>query len=397
MTELHDAGSADDVSSPRAVTAPRLTFIAHLPLQPSGGGLYVVNWHVHRQLQRHFQVAPFVRVEPPVSRIESLVSKFQRRVLKRPGAFYQFSPRSLDRTARLVEAQTTSGTDALFFRSSTRWIHCRPRVPYFVHLDAVFRTFFRNTFRDGEFLTTDIERICEAERNFLSHASGVFFESRWGLQRAVDALDLPTSNLEAPGIGGALAPPSSDTWDGQTLRLLTIAKHFRQKGGDLVLEAFQRLQPEFPGLVWHIVGGQPDGDWQGPGIHYEGFLSLEDATQRARLQQLLSSSFLLVHPTREDVNPLVLIEAAGCGCPCVSVNDFAIPDLVEHGRTGLLLDRPVTGDNVAAAIRSLIRDRPTYLQMRAAARDRVLQRGTWDSVGDAIARTIRARLQGPRA
>jgi hypothetical protein len=111
----------------------KLAFLSHLPLQPSGGGLYSVTYNVHLQLQRCFPSLTFCKVVPRIGAFDAIRSKLLRRVLHRPGAFYQFSKQNLRATAQKVSKTLPSGIDAVFFRSSTRWIGCRPTVPYFVH------------------------------------------------------------------------------------------------------------------------------------------------------------------------------------------------------------------------------------------------------------------------
>lgn len=368
---------------------PPIEFVAHLPLQPSGGGVFAVNWKVHQELQRHFALPQFLPVFPPLDHLQAVWSKFRRRILNRPANFFQFSKFALDQTASIVSRRTAPNAQAVFFRSSTRWIHCKPTVPYFVHTDAVFHTFFRNTFREVDFHPRDLDRIYETEKRFLEGASGVFFESEWGLQKACDAYGLSSQNMVSLGIGGGIVPPAEDLWDRKSLNLVTIAKNFRQKGGDIVLAAVERLKPQYPDLRWHIIGGPPEGNCNSvDGIHYEGHLRPDVPEELVRFREILGNAFLLVHPTREDINPLVLIEAAYFGCPSISVNDFAIPELVAHQQTGVLLDRPVTAESVANAIEVLINDRQRYSEMRIQSRRRAIELFSWQNIGNRMAGII---------
>jgi len=174
-----------------------------------------------------------------------------------------------------------------------------------------------------------------------------------------------------------------------------MAFNFRQKGGDITLGAYRILKPRFPSLTWHIIGGPPAGDWHSvPGISYEGALRPDVPAERERLRALLAEAFLLVHPTREDTSPLVLTEAAYFGCPAISVNSFGIPELVKHGRTGLLVDPPVTSDAVAAAIAGLLEERGGYLDMRRAARSTALEKHSWDRIGTVMCDRIEESLAG---
>jgi glycosyltransferase involved in cell wall biosynthesis len=364
-------------------------FISDLFLQASGGGSYAVNWHAFRQMERHFDVEYCGPVVPKVGRVEDYLSKVHRRILKIPGKFAYFSAATLDRNARMIGERIGGDHDAVFFRSATPWCRYRPSVPYFVYLDAVFHTFFHNTFRPGDFIRSDLERIWREEADFLEGAAAVFFESRWGMDKAISAYGLKGDHYHAVGRGGVIEAPAEDVWDGTSQKLVTLAMKFHQKGGDLVLEAYRMLKPRFPGLSWHIIGGPPEGDWQSlDGIHYEGVIRPDGKEGMKRMEALLSQAFLLVHPTREDVNPLVPTEAAYFGCPTISVNRFALPELVLDGQTGLLLEPPVTAENLATAIESLLKDRERYLEMRRQAREYAMEHFQWDRIGDVMAATI---------
>ncbi len=352
--------------------------------------MLAVNFRIAEQLDRYFDLHDVGPVVPHVSRIDSLISKIRRGVLHVPGRFYQFSAKTLESTANQMETHIGEDTSAVFFRSSTRWILCRPATPYFVHTDVVFHTFFHNTFDPAAFIASDLQRIWAAERSFLEGAATVFFESDWGLQKARDAYGLSGENMFALRNGGIIDPPANDAWDAtRSRRILTIAKHFRQKGGDLVLDAFLALKRRYPDFEWSIIGGEPEGNWRDiPGIFYEGFLRPDDPSELGRFRDLLANSFLLIHPTREDTNPLVLVEAAYFGCPCVSVRDFAIPELVIDGQTGILVDRPVTANSLVRAIERLIEYPQLYLDMRHNARERAVARYDWNVIGAEMAEHI---------
>lgn len=371
----------------------KLVYVTDLERRRAGGGSYVVNWNAADQLEKRFALKYAGPLTPRPPWIESTVSKVQRHVMKRPGRFAYFSPATLDANARMVELEIDADADAVVFRSSARWCRSRPRVPYFVYLDAVFHTFYHNTFDPRSFVASDLERIWKEEAEFLESASGVFFESEWGLQQARHAYGLKGSHYYAPGRGGVVEPPAADTWKPGTHALLTIALSFRQKGGDLVLEAYRSLKDRFPSLTWTIIGEAPDSEWKSiPGITHEGALDLENTADREKFTKLMAEAFAIVHPTREDTSPLVLTEAAYFGCPAVSVNRFAIPELVTDGVTGILVDPPASASDVAAAIARMIENDDVYRSMRREARERSIARFSWPAIGKFMGDRIDERL-----
>jgi len=374
------------------VNQKRLVYISDVELQLFGGGPYAVNWHAFDQLRRRFSAT----YAGPLTRnplwVGPTVTKVRRTIVDGRGHFSFFSPDSLDENAAVV-APHMDGADVVMFRSATHWCRCRPPVKYFVYLDVVFHTFFFNTFDVGHFDSAELDRIWKEEADFLQGAAGVFFDSKWGMDKARAAYGLQGSHYFAAGRGGVIDPPPADTWAGRSHKLISMAMNFHQKGGDRILEAYKSLKPRYPSLTWHIIGGPPEGDWESVGgISYEGALRPEIPAEQERLRALLADAFLLVHPTREDTSPLVLTEAAYFGCPAISVNMFAIPEFVEHGKTGILLEPPVTSDGVAQAIAGLIEDGDRYREMRRQARSTALEKYSWDNIGTAMADRIEQSL-----
>jgi glycosyltransferase involved in cell wall biosynthesis len=371
---------------------PRVDYVSDLPFKSGGGGSYAVNWHAFQELSRCFTTRYAGAVVPQPPRIATAISKFKRHILKRPGEFTYFSESTLSRNAKAVAAKLDANADAVVFRSAARWSRVKVNVPYFVYLDAVFHTFFHNTFAEHDFVRVDLTRIFEQEARFLEGAAAVFFESQWGMRLAREAYSLKGSHYLAIGRGGVIDPPERDTWDGRTHRLVTIAMNFEQKGGPIVLEAYQVLKERFPFLTWHIIGGQPTGEWQRlDGITYEGVIDTDTPAGRRRLKEILENAFLFLHPTREDTSPLVITEAAYFGCPAVSTNAFAIPELITHGVTGLLIDS-VTSDAIVSAVASLIENEERYRDMRRNARGLALSRSQWKTVGLQMCNRIAAAL-----
>ena len=367
----------------------KLAWISPLPHRRAGGGSYAVNYGASEALGSHFSVDRLPPIPIRANRFEAWRSRIRRRILHRPGRFPVFSASRLRATASDVAAALRPQHDLVLFKGVTAWARWEPDRPYAAYTDVVFPTWFANTFDPAEFVENDIRRIVAAERDFLAGAAAVFFESRWGREEARRVHGLDGGNLHYAGRGGNLPIPDRDAWDGDSLALVTMAKHFRQKGGDLVADAFERLKPEFPNLTWHILGGEPDFDWKAsPGVHYEGFLDPDDPEGLARMTSILAQAFLLVHPTREDTNPLVITEAAGFGCPSLSVDRFAIPELIRDGETGILLPPDPKGEVIAAAIRGLIRDPAQYRRLRREARNFARTDFTWESVGERMAEVI---------
>jgi glycosyltransferase involved in cell wall biosynthesis len=76
----------------------------------------------------------------------------------------------------------------------------------------------------------------------------------------------------------------------------------------------------------------------------------------------------LVHPTKADTTAMIVIEAALHGCPSITVNDFALPEVTRNGSYAILLTRPISAASLADAMIALLADEEQYRALRARAR-----------------------------
>jgi glycosyltransferase involved in cell wall biosynthesis len=91
---------------------------------------------------------------------------------------------------------------------------------------------------------------------------------------------------------------------------------------------------------------------------------------RTDVPRFLDAFDLFVLSTHWEGLPLVLLEAMAHGRPVVSTRVDGIPELVVHGRNGLLYDHEDAAE-LAAHLTALVNDRPRLLAMGQAAREHV--------------------------
>ncbi|HSF44329.1 MAG TPA: glycosyltransferase family 4 protein [Thermoanaerobaculia bacterium] len=171
--------------------------------------------------------------------------------------------------------------------------------------------------------------------------------------------------------------------DGSAVFLGRVLPH---KGIHVLIEGLP------PGVTLHVIGPAPDLPYldrlramaAGKDVRFHG--ALPDPEVIA----LLSRALALVHPTPVDergsagVNELfglALVEAMACGCPVVASDAASLPEIVTHGRDGLLVP-PNRPEAIREAILSLRDDPALWRRLAAAARRTVEERFTWDRVAD---------------
>jgi glycosyltransferase involved in cell wall biosynthesis len=107
------------------------------------------------------------------------------------------------------------------------------------------------------------------------------------------------------------------------------------------------------------------------------------------------ATVMLIPSVWNEPSPLPAYEAAACGLPIVSTRSGGIPEIVEHGRTGLLVARG-DAEELALAISEVIDDPALARAMGVAGRQRVLERFTWEASARRLADLIESVSTGER-
>lgn len=145
-----------------------------------------------------------------------------------------------------------------------------------------------------------------------------------------------------------------------------------------------------PGVPLHVVGPTSDSAYldhlrslaRGKDVRFHGALS------DAQVLEILGHAMALVHPTPVDANGsagvnelfgLALVEAMARGCPVIASRVASLQEVVEDGRSGLLVSPNAPGA-IADACERVRREPELWRQLSREGRRRVEERFTWDQV-----------------
>jgi glycosyltransferase involved in cell wall biosynthesis len=189
------------------------------------------------------------------------------------------------------------------------------------------------------------------------------------------------------GAGANLFPeraPRRD--DGRTI--LFVGKDFERKGGPILLEAFALLRRGHPKARLLVAGAPAPRGAIPPGVFFLGRVSLEDVAA------LLAQATVFALPTLREPFGIAFLDAMACGVPCVGTRVEAVPEIVRHEDTGLLVP---PGDPVALslALERLLADPVLARAMGARGRARVFAGALWSHVAARLERALAGALARP--
>jgi glycosyltransferase involved in cell wall biosynthesis len=160
-----------------------------------------------------------------------------------------------------------------------------------------------------------------------------------------------------------------------------------KKGFATLIEACARLAKQGVGFACEIVGYGPDAarlqasiDAHGLSRHVRllGKLTHEQLIQRYQAASVFALPCQIAADGDRDGIPNVLLEAMATELPVVSTDVSGIPEVVTHGRTGLIVP-PQDAPALAEALAELLADRGLRMRLGRAARATVVKRFSNDT------------------
>jgi phosphatidylinositol alpha-1,6-mannosyltransferase len=166
--------------------------------------------------------------------------------------------------------------------------------------------------------------------------------------------------------------------------VLSVGRLQQRKGHDVAIEAIGRLARAGRPIRYVIIGtGEEQGRLQEitRGVGVERLVTFAGEVSADRLPAYYAASDIFLLPNREVGHDfegfgIVFLEAAASGKPSIGGASGGVPEAVEDGRTGLLVDGR-DADSVAAAIARLAEAPQLRRQLGEAGRRRVVEHFTW--------------------
>lgn len=175
------------------------------------------------------------------------------------------------------------------------------------------------------------------------------------------------------------ARPAADGSDpAHAVRILSVGRAVDKKGFDVLLRALGRLPADLHWHLDHVGGGERIAALKrlAQDLGLEARITWLGPMDQAEVLALYRRADLFALACRIAANgdrdglPNVLVEAASQGLACVSTDVSGVPELIEHGQSGLIVP-PENPEALAAALATAIRDPALRGRLGAAAEARV--------------------------
>ena len=166
---------------------------------------------------------------------------------------------------------------------------------------------------------------------------------------------------------------------GRGMVLLSVARLVEKKGLEYAIRAVGLLRENGLRVRYGIVGdgamrkalqGLVDELDLGSVVSLSGALGSEEVAGHLDRADILLVPSVTARTGDKEGIPVVIMEALACGLPVIATNHSGIPEIVEHGRTGLLVPER-DAEALASTIQHLASSPELYERISVAGRTRV--------------------------
>jgi glycosyltransferase involved in cell wall biosynthesis len=258
-----------------------------------------------------------------------------------------------------------------------------PGIPHFVYTDhshlanLYYPAFDTSRLFSREWIDLEREVYRNSARIFImSNHVGKSIVEHYGVDPNRLTTVFAGSNVELTQL-----PLANDNYQNQCI--VFIGVDWERKGGPLLLSAFKRVQAKLPKAKLIVIGSSPKTDT--PGVEIVGRVPLGE------VEKHLVRASVFCMPTKVEPFGIAPIEALTHRIPVVASRIGALPDIVQHGKTGLLV-APDSVDELADALFTLLSN-PQKCKLFGELGDQLVRETyTWHSVGERLRREIQAEL-----
>ena len=163
-----------------------------------------------------------------------------------------------------------------------------------------------------------------------------------------------------------------------------VGRDWQRKGGPTLLRAFAQVRKIRPNATLTIAGCTPDVGAQ-PGIKVVGDVPEHE------LPVYCQQAAIFCLPTHLEPFGIATIEAMHYGLPVLTTNIGAMPDFVDDGVNGYMVN-PGNDQMLAAYMLQLLQDPQLAAEMGHAAQQRVDRDYTWSRVAQNARRAVSDRI-----
>ncbi|HHL39336.1 MAG TPA: glycosyltransferase family 1 protein [Deltaproteobacteria bacterium] len=300
---------------------------------------------------------------------------------------YNLSRSAFDRRSRKAEGLIKSyhgDFNSLFQIGATFSLPAYSDKPCFCFCDGnIYASYHGGKYSHASLLSgRRYAEVFENEKSVYDNCHIIFTFGEWLVESFVKGFGVPEEKVVPVGAGINLENlPDIKEREYDMRTILFIGKEFERKGGETVVEAFRTVRKEVKDARLLLVGADIDIDEEG--IEVVGFVNPNSPEGIKKLADFYMAASVFVLPSFYEPFGIVFLEAMHFMLPCIGSTRCAMPEIIDDGQTGFVVE---AGDPKALAERiiTILKDESLVRDFGMAGQEKLRSKYTWHNVVEKI-------------
>ncbi len=356
----------------------------------------LANTKVEEEIRRQFpdrevdviDIRPLVKRQPGIVLINTLCTLMLYGIdivvgHKRFREAFWHTPFIFRAVKRLVAKQLSKARYLFTFQMQSLFDCSLPQVPHFVYTDHTHLSNLRYTSFNAKKLFS--KKWIELERQIYNNATVTFVRSSNIARSLMDQYQYPSERIICIYAGNNVntnhGKVRSKTYTDENI--LYVGIDWKRKGGPELVNAFKLVLTHRPNASLTIVGTNPKIDI--PNCTVLGKISPEE------IAQYYEKATIFCMPTHIEPFGIAFLEAMQAGLPIVGTRVGAIPDFVQDGWNGFLVE-PGDVQGIHDALMKLLDNPDQRREFGERGFAIAKERYSWEAVGRRLRQHILEKL-----
>jgi glycosyltransferase involved in cell wall biosynthesis len=292
-------------------------------------------------------------------------------------AFWR-TPYIFRQVRELIRSKTTNAGYAFSFQMQSLFDGSTPGLPHFIYTD---HTHLENLNYAANMNNLYSEKWIALEKEVYQNTDLIFVRSSNVRRSVIEDYKQPADKvaLVYAGSNANLSTVKTGNRDYSQPHVLFVGLDWKRKGGPDLVKAFELVRENCPEARLTIVGARPELNF--PNCEVIGQVKPEE------LDRYYQQASVFCLPTHLEPFGIVFIEAMTAHLPIVATRVGAIPDFVEEGKNGWLVE-PGDVTATADALLKLLRNPRMCREFGEYSYRLTSERYSWKAVGEKFRENI---------
>lgn len=231
-----------------------------------------------------------------------------------------------------------------------------------------------------------IEKAFEYETRVYKNLSGIFTMTEHLRKIFIQDFKVPREKVFNVGVGFNFENIHVEDKKYTSKMVLFVARHlFEQKGGKVVLEAFQKVKNDLKEAKLVLVGQKLKINK--PGVTVIDFLDKNTQNGKEQLHKLYQEASVFVMPSYSEGLGNVFLEAMAHKVPCIGSDCCSMPEIIVENNAGFVI-KPGDANELAQRIIQILKNKELSKELGENGAQAINNKYNWEVVSNKVLKIV---------